>query len=137
MGPEVVVVVRRLFRALVVLACLLGILEPSIACAAACTTSWDCCPVASPADGNPQLHQAARAVHATSCCEASPVFSSSVAAVDARSDQGHAGGSSAATPLSILIRVARPPQELTTAAARVPAHFDESEAYLSTARLRL
>jgi hypothetical protein len=130
-------VVRRLFSSLVVLACLLGVLEPSIACAAACNTSSDCCPIGSPANGSPQLHQPALAVQAIGCCEANPAPSISVAAIDARSDQGHACGPSAATAPSILIRVERPPQELTAAAAQIPARFDESETYLSTARLRL
>ena len=128
--------VRRLFASSVVLACLLGILQPAVACAAACASHTDCCPGGSLAGSGEQLHQPSPSVQASRCCELRPAIATSVSAIGGRTDQGHASGSSAAIALPALIPVGRPPQELR-APAQIPDHFDESLTYLRTARLRL
>ena len=129
--------VRRLFGSLVVLASLLGILQPSIACAAACTSAPDCCPAGSPAGGSSQLNQPSLSAQPGICCEARPVLATLATAIGTRSDQGHACGSSAAIATPTLVPVGRPPQELRTATAQIPDRLDDSLTYLRTARLRL
>jgi hypothetical protein len=129
--------VRRLFASLVVLACLLGILQPAIACAAACASQTDCCPAGSPARSGEQLHAPSFDAQVLSCCELRPAIATSVSAIDARNDQGHAAGSPAAIAPSALIRLGRPPHQLGAPAAQIPDYPDQSLTYLRTARLRL
>lgn len=136
-GPEVVLVVRRLFASWVVLACLLGVLQPAIACATACASQTDCCPAGSPAGSREELAGPSIDAQSLSCCELRSAIATSVSAIDARNDQGHASGSSAPTAPSALIGVNRPPYQLRAAAAQIPDCPDQSLTYLRTARLRL
>ena len=129
--------VRRLFASWVVLGCLLGILQPAIACAAACASAMDCCPARSPPGSGEQLHQPSLSAQANSCCELRPAVTTSASAIGTRSDQGHPSESSAAVALPVVVRLGRPPQELRTPAAQIPNHLNESLTYLHTARLRL
>jgi hypothetical protein len=135
--PEVALVIRRLFGSLVVLACLLGILQPAIACVAACAADKDCCPAGSLAGSGEQVHQLSLSAQLSSCCELRLAIATSVSAIGGRTEQGHGSGSSAAIALPTAIRVGRPPQELRAPAAQIPHPFDESLTYLRTARLRL
>ena len=129
--------VRRLFASLIVLACLLGILQPAIACAAACASDTDCCPAGSPAVSGEQVHLPSLSVQASSCCELRAAIATSVSAIGSRTDQGHGSESSAAIALPTVFRVGRAAQELRAPAAQIPHHLDESLRYLRTARLRL
>src|SRR5437763_4422027 len=54
MGPEVALVVRRLIASLVLVACLLGIVQPALACANSASRT-DCCPAGSPAGAGERM----------------------------------------------------------------------------------
>jgi hypothetical protein len=136
MGPEVAVVFRRFVVSMVVLACLVGIVQPAIACAN-CISRTDCCPAGSPASGGEQMYPAAPCAQVSSLCILSAAIAPSVAAIAARTSHDQAPGYSAAIILPITVRMAQHRRELQTAAAKVPDPANESLTYLRTARLRL
>jgi hypothetical protein len=133
MDPEVALVFRRLIASIVVLACLLGTVQPAIACANS-TSRTDCCPAGSPADTG---HQAAPCAQASGCCALSPAIASSVSAIGVRTSQDHGCVSSAAIALPITVRMGQYLRELQTSATQTPDHINDSLTYLRTARLRL
>src|SRR2546430_11332796 len=94
MGPEVALVVRRLIASLVLVACLLGIVQPALACANSASRT-DCCPAGLPAGAGEQMRPASASIEAYGCCALRAAISPSVAAVRARTAQGHASGSPA------------------------------------------
>jgi hypothetical protein len=122
----------------VVLGCLLGILQPALACAAACAPTTDCCPAGPQAGRGEQLHERAFSVQSTGCCELRPTVATSVAVIGATRDQGHPTGSSAPiAPPPTPFQIGRPPHQLGAPAAQIPDYPDQSLTYLRTARLRL
>jgi hypothetical protein len=133
MDPEVALVFRRLIASILILACLLGTVQPAIACANS-TSRTDCCPAGSPADTG---HQAAPCAQAISCCALRPAIASSVSAIGARTSQDHGSVSSAAIALPVTVRVRHYLPELQTSPAQTPDPINESLTYLRTARLRL
>jgi hypothetical protein len=128
-------VFRRLIASLVVLACLLGIVQPAIACAT-CVSQTDCCPAGSPSGWNETGHQAAPCTEASGGCALSTIVAPSVLAIKARSPQGHVSAFPAAIALPTMVGLGRQP-EPGTLAARIPDPVNESLTYLRTARLRL
>ena len=124
---------RRLIASIVILACLLGTVQPAIACANS-TPRTDCCPTGSPANTG---HQAAPCAHASSCCALSPAIASSVSVIGARTSQDHGSVPSAAIALPVTVRVGQCLRELQTSVAQTPDPVNESLTYLRTARLRL
>ena len=136
MGPEVAVVFRRLIASMVVLACLLGIVQPAIACAN-CISRTDCCPAGSPASGGERMHPAAPCAQVSSCCILSAAIAPSVSAIGVRTSHDQASGYSAAIALPATVGMAQHLRELQTAGAKVPDPANESLTYLRTARLRL
>ena len=127
--------VRRLIASMVVLACLLGILKPAIACAD-CVSRTDCCPAGSSADCGAQMRGTSPCAQASSCCALRAAISPSVSALGIRATQGHASGPSAIA-LPVTVRVGQYPRELQTPTAQIPDPINESLTYLRTARLRL
>jgi len=128
-------VVRRLIASMALLACLVGTVQPVIACAS-CSVRTDCCPTGSPAGGSEQRHQTSPGAQASDCCALSAAITPSVSAVGARTPQGHASGSSAAIALPAVIRAGQRLPEPPTSAAKI-APLDQTLTYLRTARLRL
>jgi hypothetical protein len=129
-------VFRRLIAALVVVASLLGIVEPAIACAT-CVSRTDCCLAGSPSGCSESGQQAASCTQAIGCCGLSTAVASSVLAIKARTSQGHVSASSAAIALPIMAGLGQQPAQPRTLAARIPDPINESLTYLRTARLRL
>jgi len=136
MGPEVAVVVRRLIASLVLVACLLGIVQPALAYTN-CASRTDCCPAGSPASCLEQLCLASPCVQAGSCCALRAASAPSVSAVRPRTAHGHASRVSAGIALPPGLPVGQRPPELRPPPAQVPAHVNQSLTYLRTARLRL
>jgi hypothetical protein len=125
-------VVRRLFASMVLLACLLGIVQPALACAD-CASRTDC-----PAGSTPGCDlPASPCAQAISCCEMGATVAPSVSAIAARTTEGHELRSSAASIPPTGLRVAQSLQQLRTPLTRVPDPTDQSQTYLRTARLRL
>jgi len=127
---------NRLIAALVVVASLLGIAQPAIACAN-CVPQTDCCPTGSPSGSSELGQPSASRTQAISCCALSTTTAPSVLAVKARTPQAHVSASSAAIALLTMVGLGQQPAEPRTLAARIPDHVDESLTYLRTARLRL
>ena len=136
MGPEVALVVRRLIASLVLVACLLGIVQPALACANSASRT-DCCPAGSPAGAGERMRLASASIEAYRCCAPGVTVTPSVSAVRTRTAQGHASGSPAVVALPTVAPVGQHLPALRAPAARVPDHVDESLTYLRTARLRL
>ena len=124
--------VRRLIASLVLVACLLGIVQPALACAESASRT-DCCP----AGAGEQTCRASASIEAYRCCALGVTVTSSVSAVRTRTAQGHACASSAVVALPTVVPLGQHMPALRTPAARVPDHVDESLTYLRTARLRL
>ena len=127
---------RRLIASIVVLASLLGTIQPAIACANR-TSRTDCCPASSPADARELTHQVAPCVQANNCCALRPAIASSVSAFAARTSQDQGSVSSAAIALPVMVPVGQYLRELQTSFAQTPDPVNESLTYLRTARLRL
>ena len=126
---------RRLIASLVLVACLLGIVQPALACANS-TSRTDCCPAGLPAGAGEQMRPASASIEAYGCCALRAAISPSVAAVRTRTAQGPASGSPVAAAALALVPVAQysaVPTPLALTAYRV----NESQTYLRTARLRL
>ena len=136
MGPEVALMVRRLIASLVLVACLLGIVQPALACADGASRT-DCCPAGSPAGAGEQTCRASPSIEAYRCCALGVTATSSVSAVRTRTAQGHASASAAVVAPPTAVALGQHIPALRTPAARVPDHVDESLTYLRTARLRL
>jgi hypothetical protein len=130
--PEVALVVRRLIASMVLVACLLGIVQPALAYTN-CASRPDCCP----AGCAEQLCLASPCVQAGSCCALRAASTPSVSAVRPRTAQGHASGVSPAIALPAVAPIGQHPPELRTRPTQIPAHANQSLTYLRTARLRL
>ena len=128
--------IRRLIASLVLVACLLGIVQPALACANSASRT-DCCPAGSPAGAGEQMRPASASIEAYGCCALRAAISPSVSAVRARTAQGHASGSPAVVALPTVVPLGQHVPALRTPALRVPDHLDGSLTYLRTARLRL
>ncbi len=124
--------VRRLIASMVLLACLLGIVQPALACAD-CASRTDC-PAGSTAGCDLPASPCAQAI---SCCEMGAAVAPSVSAIAARATQGHEPESSAASIPPTGLRVGHSLEELRTPLARIPDPTNQSQTYLRTARLRL
>jgi hypothetical protein len=135
MGPEVAVVFRRLIASMALLACLLGIVQPAIACAN-CTSRTDCCPFGSPAGCSEQMHLASHCAQASNCCALSAAIAPSASPIGSRTSHGDSTGSFA-TALPAVVRVGQQLAELRALQALTPDPINESLTYLRTARLRL
>ena len=128
--------IRRLIASLVLVACLLGIVQPALACANSASRT-DCCPAGSPAGAGEQMRPASASIEAYGCCALRAAISPSVSAVRARTAQGHASGSPAVVALPTVVPLEQHVPALRTPVLRVPDHVDGSLTYLRTARLRL
>lgn len=120
--------VRRLTVSLMLLTCLLGMIQPALACVA----PTDCC---STGCGRP-MHPGAGWVETSDCCATAAVVSSVSITAQARHALDPASGSPAVTAGPADLQLARYPNVL----ARLPATqspVDQSHIYLRTARLRL
>jgi hypothetical protein len=129
-------VFRRLIAALIVVASLLGIVQPALACAN-CVSRIDCCPAGSLSGCSESGYQAASCAQTNSCCALSITVAPSVLAVKARTPQAYVSAPSAAIGLPIMFALGWEPTELRTLAARIPDPVNQSLTYLRTARLRL
>jgi hypothetical protein len=129
-------VFRRLIAALVVVASLLGIVQPAIACAT-CVSQTDCCPAGSPSGCSETGRQTASCTQTINCCALSTTIAPSVLAIKARTPQAHVSASSAAIALPGVIWLGQQRAQPRALAARVPDHVNDSLTYLRTARLRL
>lgn len=128
--------VRRLTASLVLVACLLGIVQPALACANGASRT-DCCPARSPAGGGDQMRPASPSLEAYSCCALLAAVTPSVSAVRARITHGHTSGSTAMVDLPTRDPVGQDLSSRRASPALVPYYANESRAYLRTARLRL
>lgn len=131
-GPEVASVVRRLIASMVLLACLLGTVQPALACA-------DCpprthCPAGCTTDCGIPASACAQTI---GCCEVGAAVGPSVSAIAVRALQSHVPGSSAASIPPTGLRVAQSVHERRTPLVWTPDPVNESLTYLRTARLRL
>jgi hypothetical protein len=129
-------VIRRLIASMVLVACLLGIVQPALAYTN-CASRTDCCPAGSPAGCAEQLCLASPCVQAGSCCALPAASTPSVSAVRPRTVQGHASGVSPAIALPTVVPIGQHLPELRMPAAQIPDHVNQSLTYLLTARLRL
>jgi hypothetical protein len=125
--------VRRLITCLTVWICLLGMIQPALACA----PSGDCCPKGSPAADSVGNATVPAAIAVDGCCCAHQAITTSpwVAAHPRKAlDQG--AGPPASIAASIDLLVAQLP---TRAAPLLLTNYrrNESLTYLRTARLRL
>lgn len=128
--------VRRLMASMVLVACLLGIVQPTLAYTN-CASRTDCCPAGSPTGCAEQLCLASPCVQPGSCCAERATSTPSVSAVRPRTAQAHGSGPSPANALPPGLPVGQHPRELRTQPAQIPAHVNQSLTYLRTARLRL
>lgn len=121
--------VRRLAASLMLLACLLGIVQPALAC----VSRPDCCSSGCSTQAQPGLANAAL----DDCCGIQPAVGASVSlAPQPRHALNVAGGSP--TPAAPVVDLQPRPQQTILAppsATRPPT--DQSLTYLRTARLRL
>lgn len=126
--PAGVLVVRRLTVSLMLLACLLGIIQPAVAC----VSQSDCCQSVC---GQP-IHSGTGWVQVSECCATAAVGSSVSIAAQPRQALEHASvfPATIARPADFQLSVdSLIPARPTATAAPV----DESRIYLRTARLRL
>lgn len=131
-GLEAALVMRRLIASMVLLACLLGNVQPALACAS-CAPQTDCPAGCTPGSAIPD----AASVQAIGCCEVGSPVAPSVSAIAARAPQSHAPGSSVASNPSSGPRVTYVLHQRQTPLARTPDPTNEFLTYLRTARLRL
>ena len=124
--------VRRLIASLVLVACLLGTVQPALACAHAASRT-DCCPTGSSGE---RLRPTAPSIEAYGCCAQPAAVTPSVSVVRARTVQGHASTSPGAVDLT-WVAVGQHVAAVRTPPALISYHVDESLTYLRTARLRL
>ena len=127
--------VRRLIASLVLVACLLGIVPPALACADGASRT-DCCPAGSPAGAGEQMCRASPSIEAYRCCALGVTATSSVSAVRTRTAQGHASASPTATDLPAVVPVTQH-FAVPTPPTSIAYRASESLTYLRTARLRL
>jgi hypothetical protein len=129
-------VVRRLIASMVLVACLLGIVQPALAYTN-CASRTDCCPAGSPAGCAEQLCLASPCVEAGSCCALRAASTPSVSAVRPRTASEHASGVSPAIAPPTVVPVGQHLPELRVPVVQIPDHVNQSLTYLLTARLRL
>ena len=122
--------VRRLAVSLILLACILGVLEPAFAC----VSSSECCP-----DGcSGQTQQGSGWVEMAGCCAIqAPVAASFSIAPQSREALNVTGSSPALVTLADDPLRLVPTREIRTAQAASTSRSDQSLTYLRTARLRL
>lgn len=115
------------------LACLLGILQPAFACA----SRYDCCPPAAPSGCGEAIRHADAGLEAPNCWATCAFAAYSVSVIaQPRYALDNDYNSPATLPILTVLPVATdvvPPTRLTLTAH----HLDESLTYLHTARLRL
>lgn len=121
--------VRRLIASMVLVACLLGIVQPALAYTN-CASRTDCCPAGSPAGCAEQMCLASPCVQADASMP-------SVSAVRPRTAPEHASGVSPAIAPPTVAPIGQHLPELRMPAAEIPDHINRSLTYLLTARLRL
>jgi hypothetical protein len=125
-------VIRRLIASMIVVACLLSIVQPAIACANCVST--DCCPAGS----SDQRRPASPDTQARACCALGAALAPSLSALGARTLEGrHASASSPGIALPAGAWVASCLGDCRTRVAQVSNPINESLIYLLTARLRL
>jgi len=122
-------VVRRLIASMVLVACLLGIVQPALAYTN-CASRTDCCPAGSPAGCAEQMCLASPCVQADASMP-------SVSAVRPRTAPEHASRVSPAIAPPTVAPIGQHLPELRMPAAEIPDHINRSLTYLLTARLRL
>ena len=127
--------IRRLIASLVLVACLLGIVQPALACANSASRT-DCCPAGSPAGAGERMRLASASIEAYHCCAPGVTVTPSVSAVRTRTAQGHASASPTATDLPAVVPVTQH-FAVPTPPASIAYRASESLTYLRTARLRL
>lgn len=121
--------VRRLAAASMVLACLLGTVQPAIAC----VSRSDCCP----SGCSDQMACGSGWVEMAGCCTIqAPVGTSVSIAPQSRQALNVAGGSPALVALAGPVRLV-PTREIPAARGASTSLTDQSRTYLRTARLRL
>ena len=134
-GPEVTVAVRRPFALLLLAACLMGIVQPALACA----PRTDCCPTGSTGGCAGQTCQPASWLGAHSRCATSAIAPSS-ASISARPHhpQTYTPGPPDTAHLGAMDLLPRDRVGWTSPPCVIAdTVFDESLTYLRTARLRL
>jgi len=129
-------VARRLIPSLVLVACLLGIVQPALACANSASRT-DCCPAGSSEGCGEQMRLASAWIEANGCCasRAAVTSSESIAARPHHAPK-RASGLPAAAALPAVIPVAQH-SAVPTPPALTAYRANESQTYLRTARLRL
>lgn len=127
---------RRLTASLVLVACLLGIVQPALACANAALRT-DCCPAGASGGSDQRIHSNSPAIDASDCCAVRTGITPSVSAIRGRTDQSHASGSPTAVDLPTMAPFGQHLPALRAPAVQVPGHLDQSLTFLRTARLRL
>ena len=121
--------VRRLIASMVLVACLLGIVQPALAYTN-CASRTDCCPAGSPAGCAEQMCLA-------SPCVQADASTPSVSAVRPRTAPEYASGVSPAIALPTAAPIWQHLPEVRMRVAQIPDHVNQSLTYLLTARLRL
>ena len=126
---------RRLTASLVLLACLLGIVQPALACANA---AWrtDCCPGGSTGGTDQRMHPPSPGMDAHSCCTLRAAVTPSPSTIRGRTDQGQASAPPAAVDLPTMAPFGHL-LALRAPVVQLPDHLNKSLTYLHTARLRL
>ena len=122
-------VVRRLIASIVLVACLLGIIQPALAC----VSVSDCC--ISDCDG--QMSPGSGRVRGDDCCATQAAAAARVSlAPQSRQTLDVAGGSPAFIASSVDLQPV-PPRAAPVPRPATGAATDQSLIYLRTARLRL
>jgi hypothetical protein len=129
-------VFRRLTASLLLVACLLGIVQPALACANAASRS-DCCPAGSSGGSDQRIHPASPSIDVDCCCALRAAVTPSASAIRGRTDQGHASGLPTAVDLPTMAPLGQHVPALNAPAVQVPDHLNQSLTFLRTARLRL
>ena len=120
--------VRRLTVSLIVLACLLGMVQPALAC----VSQSDCCPAGC---GQP-THRSAAWVEISDCCATAAVNPSVSITAQQRHALDQTSGSPVLTAGPLDFQASAHPSVPPRLTANASA-LDQSHTYLRTARLRL
>jgi hypothetical protein len=124
---------HRFAAASLLLACLLGILQPAFACA----SRYDCCPPAAPSGCGQAIRPADAGLETPDCCATRAFVAYSVSIIaQPRYAPDHAYNFPATPPILTVLPV--PTDVVAPARLVLTSHrLDESLTYLYTARLRL
>jgi hypothetical protein len=124
---------HRFRAASLLLACLLGILQPAFACA----SRHDCCPTTAPSGCSEAIRHSGARLEAPDCCATAAFVAYSISIIaQPRYALDHAYNSPTTFPILTLLPVAAD-VVLPTRLAQTALRLDESLTYLHTARLRL